>query len=307
MKGIEISKAFWEEYGKPVFEEQFAPFMPKLAVGLIGQGSECFGFDDEFSKDHDFDQGFCVFLPGEDIIDRRTEFLMERAYASLPKEYKGLVRDPLNPAGGNRRGIFRRSQWFETQTGLTGKPQSVNDWLRLPEPVLAEVTNGEVFFDGDGEFSSMWNAWKNPPKDVQNKKLCGYLLKMSQAGEYNFPRTQKREDIATAHLVVDEFVTACLGAYCWTFSKPVPYYKWKFALLRKLPDGDKMAIALEDLLTNKPRKEAIDDCCQQVLKVLKNQNLLPASISECQMASHYLNKKISDGDLRNRSLLAAVD
>ena len=71
MKGLEIARAFWEEYGKPMMEERFPELLPLVAVGLVGPGSECYGYDDEVSKDHDFEHGFCIWLPDEDRVSRR--------------------------------------------------------------------------------------------------------------------------------------------------------------------------------------------------------------------------------------------
>lgn len=88
MKGIEGAKKYFELYGN-VIKEQFPDFMKYAAFGICGQGSECLGFDDEISRDHDFEPGFCLFLPDENKVDRRTTFLMERAYAKLPKEFDG--------------------------------------------------------------------------------------------------------------------------------------------------------------------------------------------------------------------------
>ena len=78
MKGIEGAKKYFELYGN-VIKEQFPDFMKYAAFGICGQGSECLGFDDEISRDHDFEPGFCLFLPDENKVDRRTAFLMERA------------------------------------------------------------------------------------------------------------------------------------------------------------------------------------------------------------------------------------
>ena len=72
MKGLEIARAYYEEYGEPMLRERFPALMPFIAAGLTGSGSECWGFDDEVSRDHDFEPGFCLFLPGEDVVDRRT-------------------------------------------------------------------------------------------------------------------------------------------------------------------------------------------------------------------------------------------
>ena len=47
MNGLELSKAYYREYGEPMLREQFSELLPFLALGLCGAGSECFGFDDD--------------------------------------------------------------------------------------------------------------------------------------------------------------------------------------------------------------------------------------------------------------------
>ncbi|MBR6290947.1 MAG: hypothetical protein IKR53_05835, partial [Clostridia bacterium] len=67
MKGLDISRAYFEQHGRPMLEEKFPDLLPLLAAGLVGEGSECSRYDDETSRDHDFEPGFCLFLPGEDV------------------------------------------------------------------------------------------------------------------------------------------------------------------------------------------------------------------------------------------------
>ena len=86
MQGLELSRRFYEEYGAPMLHAQFPAWEDRIAVGLVGSGSECFGFDDDCSRDHDFGPDFCLFLPEEDVLDRKTAFQLERAYAGLPKQ-----------------------------------------------------------------------------------------------------------------------------------------------------------------------------------------------------------------------------
>jgi len=116
-KGLELSERFYRAYGEPMLREQFPELMPRIAVGLAGAGSECFGYDDELSQVHDFEAGFCLFLPDETLVDRKTEFALERAYAKLPREFEGVARAPLSPVGGNRHGVIRISDFLKQKTG----------------------------------------------------------------------------------------------------------------------------------------------------------------------------------------------
>ncbi|MBO5725577.1 MAG: hypothetical protein J6S00_00770, partial [Clostridia bacterium] len=106
MKGLELASSFFEEYGKEMLNTQFADVLPYIAVGLVGSGSECYGFDDEISRDHDFEPGFCIFIPGENVVDRKKAFELERAYAKLPMSFKGFERSRISAVGGNRHGVI---------------------------------------------------------------------------------------------------------------------------------------------------------------------------------------------------------
>ena len=48
MKGMELAKAYFEEYGIPMIETSFSQYQGQIAAGLVGEGSECLGYDDEF-------------------------------------------------------------------------------------------------------------------------------------------------------------------------------------------------------------------------------------------------------------------
>ena len=188
MKGLQLSKEYFETYGKPMLENEFSHLLPYLAAGLFGEGSECFGFDDEVSTDHDFEPGFCIFLPGEDVVDRQEAFKLERAYAKLPKEFNGYRRSMMQPVGGPRHGVIRTEEFFADKIGHISNIYDLRPWLILPEQGLAEATNGEIYFDNYGEVSSLRKLLTHYPLDIKKKKLAGNLLLMAQSGQYNYTR-----------------------------------------------------------------------------------------------------------------------
>ena len=183
MTGLELARAYWETYGVPMIREQFPEYEEIAAAALTGSGSECYGFDDDISRDHDFEPGFCLFIPGEEIVDRRTAFLMERAYAKLPAEFEGYRRQKLQPVGGQRHGVFRIDEYFTEKIGCPAEQLTTEQWLRLPEYALAEAVNGEVFRDPAGLLTDCRTLLKNMPDEKRaacdrafaNEYLHSYL------------------------------------------------------------------------------------------------------------------------------------
>ena len=249
MNGIELSKAFFVEHGKPMLENEFSDLMPYLAVGLFGSGSECFGFDDSVSTDHDFEPGFCIFLPNEETVDRRSAFLLERAYAKLPKEFMGFRRNMLSPVGGARHGVLRTDEFFSEKVGTHDGILTVGQWLTVPEQSLAEATNGEVFFDNFGEVTKIRERLSAYPEDIRRKKLAGNLLLMAQSGQYNYKRCIDHGEEAAAQLAVFEFVNSAMAVSFLLNNIYKPYYKWSFKAMRALPKLSLNAEIMEYLIT----------------------------------------------------------
>ena len=314
MNGLELSRGYFEEYGRPMLEEQFPDLLPYLAVGFVGSGSERFGFDDEISRDHDFEPGFCIFLPGEDVVDRRSAFLLERAYAKLPKEYCGVRRSLMSPVGGNRCGVLRTAEFYEAAVGTPDGKLSAADWLRVPDYALAEATNGEVFFDGYGEFTAIREALQAMPEDVRKKRLAGNLLLMAQAGQYNFVRCLKHGEPEAAQLACNEFVNAALKVIFLLRGRYLPYYKWGFRTLRALPGGadyaDRLALLLHGNAADADDAEemynTIELVASAVISELQDQNLTKAVCGDLEKHAYSVNDGITDGEVRNLHILAAI-
>ncbi len=313
MKGLELSKQYYEIYGEPMLKERFPELLDKIAVGLCGSGSECFGFDDDVSRDHDMEPGFCIFLPSEDIVDRRSAFLLDRAYSQLPKEFGGLRKSLMAPAGGRRMGPVRTADFFAARTGLDHVPQSFDEWLSIPEYALAEAVNGQVFYDGFGEFSAIRSALKNMPEDVRLKKLAGRLIMMSQSGKYNFERCTRHGELAAAQLAVNEFVQHALQAAFLLNKSYAPFYKWVFRALRELPLLSELAEPLEYLLCGingeasfDTRMFTVEEVCMAVAGCAREQGISDNLCDDIEKDAWSVNDHITDAGLRNANILAAV-
>lgn len=314
MKGIELSRRFYEECGRPVLQAQFGGILPLLAVGCVGSGSDRYGFDDEVSRDHDFEPGFCIFLPDESVIDRRTEFALQRAYDKLPREFMGVKRQIGSPVGGARNGTIRTAEFYLQKAGSPTGELSTAQWLVSPDYALADATNGEVFYDGYGEFSRIRDKLLNMPDDVRLKKLAGDLLLMAQSGQYNYSRCIAHGEYESAQLALGGFTDAALKVFFLLHKKYMPFYKWAFRALRALDGGDGFAQRLAALMSGDiyavdvcdGKRRAVEEVCAVVVGELKKQRLTTQTCSDLERHAYSVNDGIKDAELRNADVLAAV-
>jgi len=249
--GLKLARAYWQEFGKPLIAERYPEYQGRIAAGLVGHGSECYGFDDELSHDHDFGPGFCLWLTDEDYaaIGER----LQADYESLPDTFMGFgpkSQTARAQGAGRRVGVFRIGDFFESITGYRQAPPAdrPHEWLMLDEPTLAAATNGEVFADPLGAFSKTRQGFKLMPEDVRLSLISRRLGMIAQAGQYNLPRMLQRGDGAAAWCAINEFAEA-VASLVFLISTPVsagymPYYKWRFAALRRL--SRRMAARLPD-------------------------------------------------------------
>ena len=313
MKGLELSKAFYNEYGKPMLENEFPHLKDYICTGLFGSGSECLGYDDEISLDHDFEPGFCIFLPDESIVDRKEAFKLERAYAKLPKEYLGYKRTNISPVGGIRHGVFRTQDFFKDKIGESDGILSISEWMNIQDQALLECTNGEIFYDGYSEVSKIRNNLVYYPDDIMKKKLAANLLIMAQSGQYNYMRIINHKEEGAAQLAICEFVKACIQVIFILNRKYMPYYKWSFRALSSLDKLSINAPLLEYLLTTDNSKEmanekynVLEGIASEVIDELISQNLTKAICGDLEKHAYSINDSIVDGDIRNIHILSAI-
>lgn len=245
MKGLELSRLYWQAFGASLLADVPQEVSWRLAFGLVGEGSECLGFDDERSRDHDFGPGFCVWVP--DDLAPAWQPLLQRRYDALPHEYMGFCRRPTEMAG-KRVGVFSFSEFVRKFTGIKRAPHSSLEWLQIPEQGLVCLCSGEIFADGSGEFSALRQSFAfYYPESVVKKKLAANLAVCAQAGQYNLDRCLGREELVAAEGARAEFLRSAMACLHLLHKQYMPFYKWSY---RSLEERCKIEPKLLDVISH---------------------------------------------------------
>jgi hypothetical protein len=246
MRGLELARRYYEEVARPTIARTFGDESRRFAVGLVGEGSECFGFDDEISRDHDWGPGFCIWLTVDDYLRFGDD--LRALYGSLPKTFGGYGPRRETTAD-ERTGVFEITDFYRRFIGYAHPPITQDEWRSIPEAHLATATNGSVFTDLSGEFTAFRQGLLAfYPHDVRLKKLAARCFHAGQAGQYNFQRSAARNEAVAAHLSLGRFMEAAASAVYLLNERYAPFYKWLHRGLKDLPSpGGQVHRLLSDL------------------------------------------------------------
>lgn len=234
MKGLELAEGYFEDYGSTMVAGHFGAYHDRIAVGLVGEGSECFGFDDDLSQDHDWGPGFCLWLTSSDFEEFGVE-LQER-YDALPKSHGGFTRRVESPHAGKRTGVFEIKNFYRRFIRYDHVPAGLAEWRSLPETYLATATNGRVFADPLGEFTAFRDGLLAfYPEDVRLKKLAARCASAGQTGQYNYKRSITRGEPVAAHCALSQFAEAAISIIYLLNKRYRPFYKWMHRGMKDLP------------------------------------------------------------------------
>ena len=303
IKGIELARSFYEEYGLPMLQEQFEDKLDRIATGLAGHGSECFGFDDEISADHDMEPGFCIWLTDED--EEEFGFKLMRAYMKLPKEYKGFKLSEKSIYGTRGRGVHTIKDFYSYYLGGTKLPKDNKEWLSIPSFYLAEATNGVIFSDPLGEFTRIRETILNGvPDDVWNKRLASALFEMAQKGQYNYDRCLRHGQKGAAVFSFNDYCKALVSAVYLINRVHMPYYKWA---LRGMDDlkvfGDLRKEIEDNLASPLTSKDFIEKSSALIIGYLRKDMGIKDTGDYLEGYSYSVNDLIKDHDLRNSPVI----
>lgn len=197
-QGLELCRLYYANYGADMIRRQFPEYENRIAVGLAGEGSDCFGFDDQLSRDHDFGPRFCMWLTDEDF--EQIGEPLQAAYDALPGIFHGVPRQ-ISPERNFRDGVMRISDFYRYLAGSPEGPENMSAWLAAEDCRLAAAVNGAVFRDDLGAFSEIRDRLKRGwPEAVRALKIAEEAALLMQSGPYNYNRMMSRREWVAAGL-----------------------------------------------------------------------------------------------------------
>ncbi|MDO4288728.1 MAG: DUF4037 domain-containing protein [Eubacterium sp.] len=302
MNGLKLSETYYLEMVAPEIKRSCPKALSFLAAGLVGEGSECFGFDDEISQDHDFGPRVCLWLTeeGEEQYGEALRSVLEKTKESCDRHFSSLQ---TKEAAG-RSGVLKISEFYQKYTGKAAGPGTWQEWIKLPQEHLATCTNGAVFWDAAGEFTAVRKRLLGYyPEDVRIKKIVAKAALAAQAGQYNFERCLRRGEQTAATMALGEFLKHSMELVYLLNRTYMPYYKWSHRGLygiSSVPGAWEEFNAIVRAGINAPKacSEHIEVLCTMILKALRRQKLCSGTDPYLLAHTEEMTAQIKDPAIR---------
>lgn len=309
LNGLEKAE-FVFGYASEFLKESFPDIYKRSCFALVGTGSECLGFDDKTSEDHDFLSRCQLFLTDSDynLYQESLNKAFKIFTSSLKKHLTknnidtDVVGNIANIIGNINIEIFSISSFYKYYTLFEDGPKTEYEYRKVPMDLLCVATNGKVFMDNLGEFSKIRNRLlKFYPEDIRLKKIAYQLNKMAQSGQYNYNRMIKRNDIVAANIAQAEFINHYLNLVHLLNKKYMPFYKWAYKNATYLPIlGEFTKNKLRNLseVSIYDKSKVIEEICCTVVFELNRLGYSNSKIDFLTYQAEEVRKQISDKSLR---------
>ena len=311
MQGLELSERFYRVSVDELFDGM-PDVRARHAAGLIGEGSECFGFDDELSQDHDWGPAFCIWLDPADFEKVGAE-LHERYARIAARGFAGhsARNDTVQASVARRVGVLEIDAFYGRLLRGRVLPETLDDWRALDEAGLACAVNGRVFEDALGRFTQIRERLAAYyPEDIRLRKIACGCMHAAQAGQYNFIRQSQRGEDVAAFQGLAEFMGAAMQVAYALARRYRPFYKWAQRGLRATGEfGADIACRFDALLAAyqaegwRAAAERIEGICVRIAGELRARGL--SGSDDAFLVSHAVevNSRIADAAYRQSNLM----
>ncbi len=284
------SWAYVQDIVLPLAEDELSDLLPRLAVGLVGNGSECYGFDDNLSLDHDCGIDFCLWVgEGDQVELERLCGWKQDVLRRFPPQVSAI-----ESAFGPSREPSTVKGFYRSLIGSDGVPDSLRQWIAAPEENFSLATNGAVFCDNLGVFSATRAALLGYfPEDLRRKRMAAWCMQAGQAGQYNLERMWRRSEWVAVQLCKSRFIEAVMALVFALNRTYRPYYKWTHRMMGDLAllgvevggllsDYARFGLQGNDGLEN--HVEQAERICELLAVELRNQGL--SNVNDTFLVAH---------------------
>ena len=253
---IEKNRWFYDNCVAGMIHERFPEYEDRIAVGIVGEGSDCFGYDDEISRDHDFGTGVCLWLTEEDMA--KFGNLLSIAYNEL---VDSAERTYFTKRLRERRGVMSISRFYSNVLNMECDAEtpllSEEQWYRLDHSCLKTATNGEVFRDDLGVFTAFRRyLMGHYPDRIWRLRIAEQLHAYASAFQVNYSRCMTRRDIVAAELCRARGIISAMELFFLIKREYPPYYKWTYRALSELDAEGAFSAKIKELAEERIRPEA---------------------------------------------------
>ena len=253
------NRRFYEERVAPMIAAQFGEYASRIAVGIAGEGSDCFGFADEISRDHDFGTGVCLWIPTEDM-DVYGKALGTAYEEIVAEKGRSFYTDRLR----ERRGVMTIHDFFSNilriDCDTDDSMMSEQQWLSLDHACLATAVNGEVYRDDLGAFTRFRNLLLNYyPDRIWRIRIAEKMHDYSASLQVNYARCMTRRDIVAAELCKTKGLEAAMELFFLLKRVYPPYYKWTYRALENIDEKGDFSARIRELAALPCSTEAWED------------------------------------------------
>ena len=309
MKGLEISRRFFIEWGLPWLRRQWPGLVDRMAAGSVC-GSDTIGADDEWSRDHDWGPHFRIWLTREDHR-RFGRRLRREANAAAPKEFAGAKHHFFGQPKDNIR-VESIDGAFRDEVGRAYPPKHARDWFACRsgeslvdrESWLYFFRHGNVFHDPLGEFSARREAFARYPADVRLKLMERQCTTLWYVTDYKFRwRLVHRSDPYPFHSAVNQSVEAAMKLCFYLNHDYAPHWQWLHHEFLKLPEAEVLGPLLDRFLAGRTPQECVvvvPDIIDGLTDRLAAEGLIEPSHHDMMKAKDEIKAKITDRTIRER-------
>ncbi len=308
MKGLEISRRFFVEWGLPWLQKEWPDLVGKLAAGRVA-GSDIIGADDEWSQDHAWGPRFDLWLTGDDHR-RFAHRLRKKINAAAPREFMGAKCDFFGKKA-DKIDVGSINACFKYATGVCTPPRRVRDWFRRhrgeslveKESWLYFIKHGHIFHDPLGEFSSRRKAFASYPRDVRLKVMQSQCITLWYVADYKFRwRLIHRTAPYPFHFAVSQVVDAAMRLCFYLNDDYAPHWQWLHHEFEKLPESRGMGPILDRFLAGSNAKECaavVQDIIDFLTTQLADRGWIESGHNDIHRASDEIKAQITDKAIRD--------